>query len=142
RGELRCYLVRPYLTRTARPYLTRIFPKFLACLFADEGLYRRARSPKLHPKNKMKKNAPARAFALRITLAVALLSICSIYLAPSFANALRTTHSTSASRVENGEAPGATPTPTPTPAMTFTVTNTNDTGTGSLRQAILDATSM
>src|SRR4029077_13595553 len=95
--------------------------------------------------NKMKENTPTRAFALRMTLVVALLSISSILLAPSFANALRTTRSTSPP-VESGEAPGATPTataaPTPTPAMTFTVTNTNDTGTGSLRQAIMDANSM
>ena len=37
----------------------------------------------------MKKNTPARAFALRITLAVALLSIGSILVASSLANALR-----------------------------------------------------
>ena len=42
----------------------------------------------------MKKNTSPHAFVLRVALAITLLSICSIWLASSFANALRTTRST------------------------------------------------
>ena len=97
----------------------------------------------------MKKNALPRAFALRITLGVTLLSICSIVLAPSFAKAVRTTRSTSGSRLRNGRQPDATllnelakGVNGITFPLVFTVTNSNDSGSGSLRQTILDANSM
>lgn len=96
----------------------------------------------------MRKN-PTRAFALRITLAVALLSICSMWLASSFANALRTARSTRPMRDRGTREPdvavaheASTRVNGVTTPLVFTVINTNDTGTGSLRQAILDANSM
>ncbi len=99
----------------------------------------------------MKKNTPARAFALRITLAVALLSIGSILVASSLANALRSRRgdrSTRPTRVRGTREQDATVAHEPlgvrkpTTPFVFTVLNTNDSGTGSLRQAILDANSM
>jgi hypothetical protein len=97
----------------------------------------------------MKKNASPQAFALQITLAVALFSISSILLAATFDNAFRTTRSTRPARARNAREPNATvaqesrsAVQTPTAPFVFTVTNTNDTGTGSLRQAITDANGM
>ena len=97
---------------------------------------------------KKKEDHSGRAFALRITLAAALLSMFSILLASSFANALRTTRSTPISRVPTATEPGANvaheaPMQRHKVApFVFTVINTNDTGSGSLRQAILDANNM
>src|SRR5215475_11365660 len=97
----------------------------------------------------MKKNASPRAFALRITLVIALLSISSILLASTFGNVFRTVRSARPARVRSAKEPDATvaqESPTRVNKVTlplvFTVTNTNDSGTGSLRQAILDANSM
>src|SRR5262249_5447197 len=96
----------------------------------------------------MKKNASSRAFALRITFAVALLSISSILLASTFANAFRTMRSTRPTHVEGEKEPAPTVanetgTVVRQPAApVFTVTNTNDSDAGSLRQAITDANSM
>lgn len=99
----------------------------------------------------MKKNGSPRAFALRITLAVALLSISSILLASTFGNAFRTTRSsrpTRPTRVRDAREPNAPvawnpaePLKRATPFV-FTVINTNDSGAGSLRQAITDANGM
>src|SRR5690242_10730988 len=88
-----------------RRYLTRIFRKRLACFSKEEGARTRPLNPQISPqgtKMKNKKNTSLAAFALRLTLVVALVSIGSVWLASSFANVFRTTHSTSASRVENG----------------------------------------
>src|SRR5215831_13761606 len=97
----------------------------------------------------MKKNASPRAFALRITLALTLLSISSILLASTFGNAFRTTRYPRPPRVPSAREPDATlvreslpPVHKPVAPLVFTVTNTNDNGTGSLRQAISDANSM
>jgi hypothetical protein len=96
----------------------------------------------------MKKNTSPQAFALRIILAVALLSISSILLASTLGNALRTTRPTRSTRPRNSRAPDATvaqESPETHKVMTplvFTVTNTNDSGAGSLRQAITDANNM
>src|SRR5262249_5546743 len=99
---------------------------------------------------KNKKNTSLAAFALRMSVAIAFLSICAVSLAPSLAKALnrlrspaRSTsgHGTSrstrarASRDQDGQAAQEAP-------LVFMVTNTNDSGAGSLRQAILDANSM
>src|SRR5215470_18992107 len=97
----------------------------------------------------MKTNMSASAFALRITLAVTLVSISSVWLVSTFANASRTTRSTRSTRVGNRREPDATVEQESLPAVhkpvapvVFTVTNTNDSGTGSLRQAITNANSM
>ena len=100
----------------------------------------------------MKKNNSTAAFAFRVTLVVALLSIFSILLASTFANALRSRHgdhSISTMRVLSAREPDATVAQesllavhNPVAPFVFTVTNTNDSGTGSLRQAITDANSM
>src|SRR5262249_50498578 len=94
----------------------------------------------------------ASAFALRITLAVTLVSISSVWLVSTFANASRTTRVRSAEGrapsspgVVRGVAELRPPLPAvhkPVAPLVFTVTNTNDSGTGSLRQAITDANSM
>src|SRR5436190_18700995 len=96
---------------------------------------------------KNKQHNPVHAFALRITLAVALLSICSIFLVSSFANALSrlrpATASQGAKRFINANiAQGPTQAEKVTSPLVFTVTNTNDSGAGSLRQAITDANGM
>jgi hypothetical protein len=85
---------------------------------------------------KKKQNRTIRASALRIAVAVALLSACSVLLVSSFADALRSRPG-DRSTVEGIPRPNRVTTP-----FVFTVTNTNDTGTGSLRQAITDANSM
>ena len=97
----------------------------------------------------MKKNASPRAFAFRITLATALLSISSILLASTSGNVFRTARSARPGRGRSGKEPdttvaqeSATRVNKVTSPLVFTVTNTNDSGAGSLRQAILDANSM
>jgi hypothetical protein len=97
---------------------------------------------------KRKQNKSARAFALRITLAVALLSIFSILLASSLANVFRTSRS-DFPPVGTGSEPDTAVAREPekefhkpVAPFVFTVTNTNDSGTGSLRQAITDANGM
>src|SRR5262249_18311313 len=83
----------------------------------------------------MKKKQPnhACAFALRFSLALALLSVASVLLASGFANV---------SRSRRGDRSTTTPpNKAPTP-LVFTVINTNDSGSGSLRQAITDANNM
>ncbi|PYK42640.1 MAG: hypothetical protein DME53_14425, partial [Verrucomicrobia bacterium] len=122
--------------------------KFL--LVSTQKTVLRPRSPprNLTPKDKMKQNNPAAAFAFRITLVVAFVSIFSIVLASTFANASRTTRSARPTDIQSARAPNATvarnPAESHKPAtpFVFTVINTNDTGTGSLRQAITDANSM
>jgi hypothetical protein len=96
----------------------------------------------------MKKNTSPQAFALRIALTLAFISIATVLLASTFANALRIARSGRASRIATGKEADATVANEPpeqrkpgTPFV-FSVTNTNDSGTGSLRQAILDANSM
>src|SRR5690349_1725585 len=99
---------------------------------------------------KNKKNTSLSAFALRLSVAIAFLSICAVSLAPSLAKALNrlrsqarptaghgTTRSTRvrAAREQDGQIAQEAP-------LVFTVLNTNDSGAGSLRQAILDANSM
>jgi hypothetical protein len=96
----------------------------------------------------MKTNISAGGFALRITFAVTLVSISSILLASTFANATfritrssRPTHvrstreSDAAAAYESQGKHNLAP-------FVFTVTNTNDSGAGSLRQAIADANGM
>ena len=96
----------------------------------------------------MKKNTSPQAFTLRITLAVALLSISSIQLASTFGNAFRTTRSTRPTRLRSAREPDATVAQESpeiykaTIPFVFTVINTNDSGAGSLRQAITDANGM
>src|SRR6267378_1198178 len=96
----------------------------------------------------MKKNTSPQAFTLRITLAVALLSISSILLASTFGNAFRTTRSTRPTRLRSTREPDATVAQESpeihkaTIPFVFTVINTNDSGAGSLRQAITDANGM
>src|SRR5262249_12961592 len=99
---------------------------------------------------KNKKNTSLAAFALRMSVAIAFLSICAVSLAPSLAKALSrlrsparpaaghgTTRSTRVrgAREQDGQIAQEAP-------FVFTVSNTNDSGAGSLRQAILDANSM
>jgi hypothetical protein len=97
----------------------------------------------------MKQNNSAAAFAFRMTLVVTFVSIFSIVLVSTFANASRTTRSTRPTHVQSAREPDATlanESPTgvrkPVAPFVFTVTNTNDSGAGSLRQAITDANSM
>jgi titin len=96
----------------------------------------------------MKKNVSPQAFALRITLVVALLSISSILIASTVENTLRTIHSARPAPVRKSrEADPTIAQVSPdlhkaVEPLVFTVTNINDSGTGSLRQAILDANGM
>jgi hypothetical protein len=80
----------------------------------------------------MKKNTSPQAFALRIALTLALISISSVFLASMFATSLRPTRLARAASIQTK----------PRTPLVFSVTNTNDSGSGSLRQAILDANSM
>jgi hypothetical protein len=95
----------------------------------------------------MKKNTSPQAFALRIGLTLALISIGSLFLASIFATSLRPTRLTRTAGIRNAREPRAVAQESnearkPVAPFVFTVTNTNDSGTGSLRQAILDANSM
>jgi hypothetical protein len=81
------------------------------------------------------------AFALRLSLAIALLSIASIMLASTLATALRPTHSSFDRRIAGAHEHPPKVSKVNSP-LVFTVTNTNGTGTGSLRQAITDANNM
>src|ERR1700752_756775 len=90
----------------------------------------------------MKKNTSPRAFALRIALTLAFISIATVLLASTFANALRAARSNRAHRISDAVAHDPPEQAKPVTPFVFTVTNTNDSGTGSLRQAILDANSM
>src|SRR5437764_9818194 len=106
-------------------------------------------APTSTPKNTMKKNTSPQAFALRIALTLALISIGSVFLASIFATSLSPTRFTRIAGLRNARERGATvaqepPTQVnkPTTPLVFTVINTNDSGMGSLRQAILDANGM
>ena len=98
----------------------------------------------------MKNNTSPLGFALRMSLAICLLIICTISLAPTLAKALNRMrsparpaagHGTTRASRERGPRKQDNR-PTQETPLVFTVTNTNDSGTGSLRQAILDANGM
>jgi len=96
----------------------------------------------------MKKNTFPQAFALRIALTLALITIGSVFLASIFANSLRPARLTRPGRMRNARereasvARESSEMKKPRTPLVFTVSNTNDSGSGSLRQAILDANSM
>jgi hypothetical protein len=96
----------------------------------------------------MKRNNSPQAFALRIALTLALITIGSIFLASIFATSLRPARLTRMGGIGNmrkaestvGRQPAKGR--KPVAPLVFIVTNINDSGTGSFRQAILDANSM
>lgn len=91
----------------------------------------------------MKTNISPQAFLLRTALTLALISIATVLLASTYANALRTTQPPRPTRFRSVREPkGPTEARKPIAPLVFNVTNTNDSGSGSFRQAIMDANSM
>ena len=94
----------------------------------------------------MKKNTSPRASALQIALAISVLSICSIFLASTFASVFAIRggeHSSSASRAGAASEPaankGSTEADIALSAITCTVNSTGDSGTGTLRDCLASA---
>src|SRR5262245_15017635 len=91
----------------------------------------------------MKTNILSGAFALRITVGITLLLVCSVLVVSTFANASRGTRS-SRIRKESSAAVAhdSSRAPKPKAPAAFMVINADDSGMGSLRQAINDANGM